>query len=149
MKKTLILISLAICSITLFAQQENDILGYWMNEEGDAKIQINKKLIITTGISSPNILNDIIINISLSPRVKVYKELDFFNLENLVSKCKLLISCHGSVSHIAAAHQIKQIDIIDKMKLNFYAKWTAHFRNYSPIYRKKFSELSKEITRLL
>ena len=109
----------------------------------------NKKLIITTGISSPNILNDIIINISLNPRVKVYKELDFFNLENLVSKCKLLISCHGSVSHIAAAHQIKQIDVIDKMKLNFYTKWTAHFRNYSPIYRKKFSELSKEITRLL
>ena len=49
MKKTLILISLAICSITLYAQQENDILGYWMNEEGDAKIQINKNNEIFSG----------------------------------------------------------------------------------------------------
>ena len=49
MKKTLILISLAICSSTLFAQQENDIIGYWMNEEGDAKIQINKNNEIFSG----------------------------------------------------------------------------------------------------
>ena len=42
MKNTLILISLAIYSSTLLAQQENDILVYWLNEEGDAKIQINK-----------------------------------------------------------------------------------------------------------
>ena len=108
----------------------------------------NKRLVITTGIRSPNILNDII-NIGLNSRVKVYKKLDFLDLEILISKCKLLISCHGSVSHVAAAHQIRQIDIIDKMKLNFYSKWTAHFRNYTPIYRKKFSELSKEITKLL
>ena len=108
----------------------------------------NKRLVITTGIRSPKILNDII-NIGLNSRVKVYKKLDFLDLEILISKCKLVISCHGSVSHVAAAHQIRQIDIIDKMKLNFYSKWTAHFRNYTPIYRKKFSELSKEISRLL
>ena len=108
----------------------------------------NKNLIITTGIHCPNVLNNII-NLGLNSRVKVYKKLDFLDLENLISKCKLLISCHGAVSHIAAAHQIKQIDIIDKMKFNFYSKWTAHFRNYSPIYRKKFSILSEEITKLL
>jgi len=108
----------------------------------------NKNLIITTGIHCPNVLNNII-NLGLNSRVKVYKKLDFLDLENLISKCKLLISCHGAVSHIAAAHQIKQIDIIDKMKFNFYSKWTAYFRNYSPIYRKKFSILSEEITKLL
>jgi ADP-heptose:LPS heptosyltransferase len=108
----------------------------------------NKRLVITTGIRSPNILNNII-NTGLNSRVKVFKELDFLDLEVLISKSKLLISCHGSVSHVAAAHQIRQIDIIDKMKLNFYSKWTAHFRNYTPIYRQKFSELSTEITRLL
>ena len=111
-------------------------------------IASNKGLIITTGLNCPNILNNIHDG-DLDSRVKIYKKLEFFELENLVSKCKLLISCHGSVSHVAAAHQVKQIDIIDKNKLNFYAKWTAHFRNYSPLQRKKFSELSKEITQLL
>lgn len=108
----------------------------------------NKKLVITTGIRSPNILNDII-SIGLSSRVKVYKELDFLNLENLISKCKLLISCHGSVSHIAAAHKIKQIDITEKKQSNFYSKWTHHFRNYHSIHRKPFDKLSADIIKLL
>ena len=108
----------------------------------------NKKLVITTGIRSPNILNDII-NIGLSSRVKVYKELDFLNLENLVSKCELLISCHGSVSHVAAAHKIKQIDIIEEKQSNFYSKWTHHFRNYHSIHRKPFDKLSTDIIELL
>ena len=108
----------------------------------------NKKLVITTGIRSPNILNDTI-NIDLNSRVKVYKELDFLNLESLISKCKLLISCHGAVSHVAAAHQIKQIDIIEKNRLDFYSKWTAHFRNYKYTYRKSFKKLSADIIKLL
>ena len=81
--------------------------------------------------------------------VKIYKDLDFLHLESLISKCKLVISCHGSVSHIAAAHNIKQIDIIEENKLNFYSKWTNHFRNYFPLYREKFSNLSKKIIELL
>ena len=108
----------------------------------------NKKLIITTGVNCPNILNDIL-DSNLNSKIKIYKKLTFLDLENLISKCKLLISCHGSVSHVAASYQIKQIDIIDEKKLGFYSMWTAHFRNYIPIYRKKFSELSKEITQLL
>ena len=103
-----------------------------------------KKLIITTGVNCPTILNDIAVNNS-NNRVKIYKKLNFFDLENLISKCKLLISCHGSVSHIAAAHNIRQIDIIEKEKIDFYHKWTEHFRNYFPIYRTKFDELSNKI----
>ena len=111
-------------------------------------ITSNKELIITTGMNCPNILNDILDN-NLDSRIKIYKKLEFLDLESLISKCKLLVSCHGSVSHVAAAHQIKQIDIIEEKKLNFYSKWNAHFRNYTPIYRKKFSELTKEIIQLL
>ena len=108
----------------------------------------NKRLVITTGIRSPNILNNII-NIGLNSRVKVYKKLDFLDLEILISKSKLLISCHGSVSHVAAAHQIKQIDIIEEKKSNFYSKWTSHFRNYNSIHRKSFDQLSLDIIKLL
>ena len=108
----------------------------------------NKRLVITTGIHSPNILNDII-DIGLNSRVKVYKELDFLDLEILISKSKLLISCHGSVSHVATAHKIKQIDIIEEKQSNFYSKWTSHFRNYNSIHRKAFDQLSSEIIKLL
>ena len=108
----------------------------------------NKRLVITTGIRSPNILDDII-NIGLNSRIKVYKKLDFLDLEILISKSKLLISCHGSVSHVAAAHQIKQIDIIEEKKSNFYSKWTSHFRNYNSIHRKSFDQLSLDIIKLL
>jgi ADP-heptose:LPS heptosyltransferase len=107
-------------------------------------ISSNKKLIITTGVNCPRILNDIA-NDNYNTRVKIFKKLDFFDLENLISKCKTLISCHGSVSHIAAAYNISQIDIIEKEKKDFYHKWTAHFRNYFPVYRVKFNELSKII----
>ena len=108
----------------------------------------NKKLIITTGVNFPIILNDII-NDNLDNSIKIYKNLNFLELEGLISKCKILISCHGSVSHVAAANQVKQIDIIEKEKLAFYFKWTAHFRNHSSIFRKRFSDLSKEVLQLL
>jgi len=108
----------------------------------------NKRLVITTGIRSPNILNDII-NIGLNSRVKVCTKLDFLDLEILISKSKLLISCHGSVSHVAAAHKIKQIDIIEEKQSNFYSKWTHHFRNYHSIHRKPFDKLSTDIIELL
>ena len=50
-----------------------------------------------------------------------------------------------TLSHVAAAYNIKQLDIIEETKSSFYHKWTKHFRNYNPIYRKSFSRLSLEI----
>ena len=70
-------------------------------------------------------------------------------IESIIDKSDLLISCHGAISHLATAKNIKQIDIIDESKTNFYKKWTAHFRNYRFIYRKNFRDLSKEIISLL
>lgn len=40
MKKTIYTLLLFILSNSLFAQQANDILGQWLNEEGDAKVEI-------------------------------------------------------------------------------------------------------------
>lgn len=108
----------------------------------------NKKLVITTGVKCPKVLNDLTEN-DFGPNVKIFKKLNFLKLENIISKCNLLISCHGSVSHIAAAHNIKQIDVIEKKKSNIYLKWTKHFRNYSSVYRIKFNELSNKIIDLI
>tara|TARA_B100001057_G_scaffold439984_1_gene473596 strand:- start:964 stop:1239 length:276 start_codon:yes stop_codon:yes gene_type:complete len=48
-KKTFTLAYLAIFKSTLLVQQENDILGYWIKKERDAKIQINTNNDIFTG----------------------------------------------------------------------------------------------------
>ena len=53
------------------------------------------------------------------------------------------------MSHVASSSSIKQIDIIENKFVNDYKKVTKHFRNYNPIYRKKFSNLSADILNLL
>ena len=104
------------------------------------------KIIITTGINSPKILKDIINSLN-KEKISIKKNLAFLELEKIIINSKLLISCHGSVSHIASALNIKQIDIIDKSY--HYNIWTKHFRNYNPIYRTDFKKLSDDICKLL
>lgn len=102
----------------------------------------NKNLIITTGILIPSILIDLKSEIN-NDKVKFRYNLSFLELEQEIRKASILISCHGAISHIAAAIQIKQIDIIDKTY--DYSKWNEHFRNYNFLYRKNFQELSHQI----
>ena len=106
----------------------------------------NKKLIITTGKKVPQLLNQIIPEID-SNRVVIFKDQDLLDLENIVIHSDLLISCHGWITHIASAKQVKQIDVIDSSYP--YDKWTSHLRNYNSINRKKFEDLSKEIVHLI
>ena len=77
--------------------------------------------------------------------VKLIEALNFEELEKIVSHSKLLISCHGAISHVASAYNIKQIDIIDINSKEPYSNWTDHFRNYSSIYRENFPNLSYKI----
>lgn len=102
----------------------------------------NKKIIITTGIIFPEILKknfDFFNNID----IQIMQNLDFSELEKITSKSKLLISCHGAISHVAAANNIKQIDIIDASY--DYNRWTKHFRNYKFVFRNKFDFLTGKI----
>ena len=80
-------------------------------------------------------------------KIKFLNNQNFKDLEQIVSRSEVLISCHGAISHIAAAKNIRQIDIIDKSY--DYNKWTSHFRNYNYIYRENFSSLSKQILQRL
>jgi len=108
----------------------------------------NKKIIITTGVKSPKILDKIFSN-HFNNQILYFKKLNFFEIENLLDKANLVISCHGAISHLATAKNIEQIDIIEQSKSTFYNKWTDHFRNYKSVNRKKFNDLSKEILSLL
>ena len=102
----------------------------------------NKKIVITTGVKAPIVLKKCVKNLN-NKNFEFLENLGFLDLETKVSQSKMLISCHGAISHVASANKIKQIDIIDK-SYN-YGRWTKHFRNYRSIYRDDFTILSKEI----
>lgn len=108
-------------------------------------LKSNKNIIVTTGNETPGILTNIFSK-NLNDKIKLIEKNNFTDLESIINCSSLLISCHGAVSHVAAAKNIKQIDIIDK-SYN-YKKWTEHFRNYKSINRKSFKELSIEILNL-
>tara|TARA_B110000037_G_C17089992_1_gene493611 strand:- start:69 stop:965 length:897 start_codon:yes stop_codon:yes gene_type:complete len=105
-------------------------------------------LIITTGLNTPFILKNAINKIK-DDKITFIVNSNFNELENIVSQSKLLISCHGAISHVASAYNVKQIDIIDTNILNPYNNWTNHFRNYNSIHRKPFDQLSSDIIKLL
>ena len=107
-----------------------------------------KKLVVTTGLVKNNLFDDIK-NLKINDNIIFLNNLTFLQIESLINDTDLLISCHGASSHVAAAKNKKQIDIIEKSKYFFYSKWTYHFRSYNYIYRKKFNDLSKDILKLL
>ena len=106
----------------------------------------NLNLVISTGLDTPKILKKIFSN-KFNSKVFLYEKSNFLEIERLIYNSNLLISCHGAVSHVAAAKNIKQVDIIDR-SYN-YSMWTDHFRNYQSINRKTFSDLSTDIIKLL
>lgn len=108
----------------------------------------SNELVITTGLNTPLVLKNVISKIK-NEKIKLIENSSFNELENIVAQSKLLISCHGAISHLASAHNVKIIDIIDINLKNPYTNWTEHFRNYHPVYRKNFSILSGEINNLV
>ena len=108
--------------------------------------KMNKNILVSTGVNTPIILKKFFENNS-NENINLLENSNFFYLECIIANASLLISCHGAVSHIAAAKSIKQIDIIDK-SYN-YSKWSKHFRNYKSIERKNFDALYKDILNFL
>ncbi len=124
-------------------EPSEDDLEFFLNS---LALKSNKRIIVTTGVQTPKLLINVF-NKKLNHNIKLIENLNFINLEGVVNNCSMLISCHGAISHIAAAKNIKQIDIVDK-SYN-YKLWTDHFRNYNFINRSNFKDLSKNIFDLL
>ena len=112
-------------------------------------IELTKlKIVISTGKSTPKFLKDFILNHSIDD-LKIVENQTFKDIEELVVNSKLLISCHGAISHVAAAKSIKQIDIIGVNSNNPYSNWTSHFRNYKYVYRQNFTDMAENILKQL
>ena len=106
-----------------------------------AKKKYNE-LRVTTGLKPPLLLSNLTSTLA-SMNIKLYVGMSFHELEDITLTSNTLISCHGAISHVASANEIKQIDIIDKSY--DYSRWTNHFRNYNFLYRESFKILSKKI----
>ena len=123
---------------------ENELISFFNSIVN----KTNKNLVVTTGLNTPKILDNIFTN-KLNTKITFFNNINFLDIESLIDKSELLISCHGALSHVASSKSIKQIDIIEEKKINFYRKWTDHFRNYKSINRKNFNLLANEIINLL
>jgi ADP-heptose:LPS heptosyltransferase len=69
----------------------------------------------------------------------------FEDIESLLRKSKILIACHGSITHAANSFDIQKIDILEGKKIKFYKRFTSYLEKYHPIYRSNFVLLRGDI----
>ena len=69
----------------------------------------------------------------------------FNDIESLLRNAKILITCHGAVTHVANSFNVKIVDIIEENRKAFYQRYTSYLKKYNPIYRNKFNLLKKDI----
>jgi ADP-heptose:LPS heptosyltransferase len=109
-----------------------------------------KNLIITNGYSNTYLTNiikkkfkyfdkGIYLKKYNNKKIILFDKINFFSLEYLILKSELIITCHGAASHVAASFKKKIIDIIEFKKINFYKKWTKHYKNHLFVKRIKFN----------
>jgi len=125
------------------------------------KISENDNLLITTGIVNFDFLDELRSRFFLKLNEKIYvkKNLNksiylifkpsFFDIESLIKKTKILITCHGPLTHIANHFNIKLIDIIEENKIKFYNSYTHYIKNYNFMFRKDFSELKSNLLKFI
>ena len=82
-------------------------------------------------------------------KIIFFDNMSFLQLEKLILNSILLITCHGSLSHVAGSFNNKIIDIIDTSEEDFFNKWTSHLRGYISLNRRPFDQLSSDIIKLL
>ena len=114
-------------------------------------------LLITTGLEDTDLINKLKVKYfqKISDKIFLKKNSNKFvylifkpsfnDIESLLRKTKVLISCHGSILHASNSFDIKKIDIIEKEKKNFYRKFTVYLSEYTYLHRQDFKELKNKI----
>jgi len=101
------------------------------------------KVVIVNGYKSNKILDNFK---STNPsKVIIKNNIDIFEFQSLIKKCKHIVTCHGAPSHIASNYGIKIIDIIDKSEVKFFESYNYHFKNKTQLFREDFTKLSQKI----
>ena len=116
-----------------------------------------ENILITTGRKNLILIEDlkkkyfkeisenIYINESLNKVAYLVNNTSFNDLQSLLRNSKVLISCHGAITHAANSFDNMKIDIFEKNKEIFYRKYTSYLNHYSFIYREQFSAIKKNL----
>ena len=114
-------------------------------------------ILITTGINELNIINQlknkffekisdkIFIKKNLNKLIYLIYKPSFDDIESLLRNSKILIACHGAITHASNSFNVKKIDILEEGKIKFYKRFTSYLDDYHPIFRSKFDILKEEI----
>ena len=125
-----------------------------------SNISKNNKTLITSGTINFSLLDDLKKNfikqddkiyhknISSNQVYFIYKP-TFDDIESLLRKAKLLVSCHGAITHAANSLNIKILDILEENKSAWYQRFNLYLKNYNSIFRSDFNLLSNEILKHL
>ena len=117
-------------------------------------ITLSKKnnVVITTGLLSNNLIERLLIESKEKINSNIYKynlnenifivyKPTFLDLESLLRKAKILISCHGALTHAAASLNVKIIDIVEESKDELVKRYSLYIKNYYKVYRESFKNL--------
>tara|TARA_B100000029_G_scaffold149804_1_gene145057 strand:- start:625 stop:1611 length:987 start_codon:yes stop_codon:yes gene_type:complete len=133
------------------------------NQFTEFLINISKidNVLITTGINETDLVNELknrffekeSNNIFINKKFKniiylIYKP-SFEDIESLLRNSKILIACHGAITHASNSFKVKKIDILEKSKLSFYNRFTSYLHDYHTAYRSSFDVLIGEISKKL
>ena len=117
-------------------------------------------VLITTGLFSNNLIERLEINSTEQLRKNIFinnikenivlvKKPSFLDLESILRKTKVLITCHGALTHAAASFNIKIIDIVEESKKELVKRYSLYIKNYYIVYRDKFSYIKNRVNQLL
>ncbi len=121
------------------------------------EISKNNDVLITTGMINFDLLENLKNSFFKKIDDKIYFKKNYnknifliykpsiFDIESLIKNSEYLITCHGSITHIANHFNIKIFDIIQEDKLSFYNNYTYYLNNYNYLFRKNFTELKNNL----
>ncbi len=113
-------------------------------------------ILITTGLISNNLIDrllneskakigDNIYTYNLSDNIIIVFKPTLLDLESLLRKTKILISCHGALTHVAASLNVKIIDIVEKSSDELVKRYSLYIKKYYKVYRDNFKNLIQNI----
>ena len=74
----------------------------------------------------------------------IYKP-SFEDIESLLRKSKILITCIGAITHAANSFNVEIIDIIEENCSLSYSRYTSYMSNYKTIFRNKFTLIQQKL----